>query len=135
MKSHPIQQDLSAVSADPCLPAFLARPEGSPIYHGFDIISESETDGWTYGAISGYETSEPETEGDGFVITPDGKRAGIAWATDTPDFYEILPPNESRWGVYGVRFPKPVRSKQDLIDCFRHVLPLLKKRYKEIRNT
>lgn len=129
MKHRPIVEDLAAISADPALPAFLARPEGAPAYHGFPVLLESETDGWKYGSITAFDTPEAQGEGDGFVVAPDGQRAGVVWATDTEAIYEILPSDSNRWGVYGVRFPKPVRTKQDLIDCFRHVLPLLKEKY------
>ena len=133
-QGRPLRLDPNAESADPTKAAFLARPEGAPVYHGFPLVPETETDGWIYGAITDFETEEPQDEGDGFVQAPDGSRAGIAWATDTPDFYEIMPPGESRWGVYGVRFPKPVSNVQDLVDNFRAILPHLKKRYGEIHD-
>jgi hypothetical protein len=38
--------DPNARSADPALPAFLARPEDAPVYHGFPILEESLTEGW-----------------------------------------------------------------------------------------
>ena len=85
------------------------------MYYGFRVVPETETDGWVYGAISEYECEEPQPEGDGFVIAPDGSRAGIAWAVDSPDFYEILPPDPDRWGVYGMRFPQPVTHVDDLV--------------------
>jgi len=132
-KGKPIIYDEHAESADPPLPGFIARPAGAPVYHGFRLVPETETDGWVYGAITAYETEEPQTEGDGFVVAPDGSRAGIAWATDTPDFYEISPPEPGRWGVYGVRFPHPVQSLEDLVLAFRSVLPRLKERYAELR--
>ncbi|MBL9172496.1 MAG: nucleoside deaminase [Verrucomicrobiales bacterium] len=124
--------DSGAGSADPSLPAFVSRPEGAPVYHGFPVVAGSEVDGWSYGSITAFDTLEPQTEGDGFVIAPDGRRAGIAWATDTGEFYEILPPDPERWGVYGVRFPMPVQSRQDLITCFHEVLPQLKRRHAEL---
>lgn len=93
---------------------------------------QSETDGWLYGAITDFEVDEPQHEGDGFVIAPDGSRAGIAWATDTAEFYEICSPSEGRWGVYGVRFPRPVAGLDDLVFNFRAVLPHLQKRYAEL---
>jgi hypothetical protein len=124
--------DASAISSDPSLPAFVARPMGAPVYSGFPIVPGSQLDGWSYGAITAFDTAEPQTEGDGFVIAPDGRRAGIAWATDTGDFYEILPPDSERWGVYGVRFPIPVQSRQDLVTCFHQVLPQLKRRHGEL---
>lgn len=134
MEGRKIRLDGSAASADPNLPAFLARPPGAPAYHGFPVIPETETDGWLLGVITDYECEEPQTEGDAFVIAPDGSRAGIAWATDTPDFYEILPPDDLRWGVYGVRFPYAVGSLEDLIANFRAVLPRLKERHAGLQN-
>jgi hypothetical protein len=125
--------DPDAESAQPDKPAFLARPDGAPVYHGFPIVPETETDGWLYGAITDYDPGRRQTEGDGYVIAPDGSRAGIAWATDTPDFYEILPPDSERWGVYGVRFPRPVGSVEDLVFNFRAVLPALQQRFLELR--
>jgi hypothetical protein len=134
-KARRIRFDPEAPSTNPSLPGFLARPKGAPVYHGFPIVPETETDGWLYGAITDYEVSEPLTMGDGFVIAPDGSRAGVAWSTDTPEFYEILPPDDERWGVYGVRFPRPVASLEDLIFNFRAVLPRFKERYASLRST
>ncbi len=132
MEGWPIRHDASAESSDPNAPGFIARPEGTPAYHGFSILPETATGGWVYGAITDYECDEPETEGDGFVIAPGGARAGIAWALDTPAFYEILPPDNKRWGVFGVCFFQPVSSVRDLVVNFRAVLPHLKKRYAEL---
>jgi hypothetical protein len=133
MKSRPIVYDPDAASSKTDEPAFIARPEGCPVYHGFMVIEESETEGWRYGAISAFEDAQNEEEGDGFIIAPDGSRAGVAWAIDTPDFYMIMPPDEGRWGVYGVCFPKTVSSRDDLIMNFRAVLPLFKRQYDLIR--
>lgn len=130
-----ILYDVEASSDDPELPGFLSRPQGTPVYHGFPIIPETATRGWIYGAITQYEGVTPHEEGDGYVIAPDGSRAGIAWATNTGDFYEISGPEKERWGVYGVRFPRPVSSVEDLVFNFRHILPLLKERYALVRRT
>jgi hypothetical protein len=133
MDGLPIKNDENAESADPNLPAFLARPKEAPVYHGFEVLADSEKDGWAYGVITEYESEDEEIcEGDGFVIAPDGSRAGVVWATDTPDFYEILGPDEERWGVYGVKFPSGVKNKNDLITNFHAVLPHFKKRFKEL---
>ena len=132
-RGRPLRLDPEAESADPSKPAFLARPDGAPVYHGFPVIPETETHGWFYGVISDYEAGSPQTEGDGFVIAPDGSRAGIVWATDSPDFEEIMPPDDARWGVYGVRFPRPVTSINDLVFNFRAVLPALQERFHQVR--
>jgi len=80
-----------------------------------------------------YECEEPQTEGDGFVLAPDGSRAGIAWATDTPDFYEICAPSEGRWGVYGMCFERPVSCVEDLVFNFRAVLPKLQRKHASLQ--
>jgi hypothetical protein len=133
LRGKPLRLDPKSVSTDADKPAFLARPVDSPVYYGFPIVEESETDGWFYGAITDYECETPQNDGDGFVVAPDGSRAGIVWDLDGPDFEEVSPPTSDRWGVYGVRFPDPVESVDDLVRNFRAVLPNLKKRYAQIR--
>jgi hypothetical protein len=115
------------------LPAFLARPAGAPVYHGFSVVRETETDGWIYGAITDYEVGSPQTVGDGYVVAPDGSRAGIVWSVDGPEFEEVSPPDPERWGVYSVRFPRPVASVEDLVFNFRAVLPALQQRFRKFR--
>lgn len=50
-----ILQDPNAESCDPEKPAFLARPEGAPVYHGFPLVEETRTEGWCFGAITAFE--------------------------------------------------------------------------------
>ena len=38
---------------------------------------------------------------------------------------EIREPDDTRWGVYQVFFPRVVRTTDDLIACFRTLLPQL----------
>ena len=45
---------------------------------------------------------------------------------------EILPPDAKRWGVYGVAFPRTVRNVDDLVLCFRFILPELRAIYKQV---
>ena len=122
----PLRLDPNAQSTNPTDPPFVARPSGAPVYYGFPLIEETNTDGWVYGAITDFEGPEAHDYGDGYVQAPDGRRAGLVWEVRQGDFAEILPPDENRWGVYAVWFPKHVRSVADLTECFRSVLPQLK---------
>ncbi|MCA1631332.1 MAG: hypothetical protein LC785_15865 [Acidobacteria bacterium] len=47
---------------------------------------------------------------------------------------EVLAPDEARWGVYAVWFPRSVITVDDLVFNFRHVLPELKKKYEEVKS-
>jgi hypothetical protein len=129
-KGRKLLLDESARSADPSKAAFLARPQGSPVYHGFPVIPETDTDGWMYGAITEFIGCDG---GDGYVVAPDGTSAGLVWEVGSGEFTEILPPNPERWGVYAVWFPHPVRTIQDLISNFRAILPDLKAAHAKIR--
>jgi hypothetical protein len=131
----PLELDDTAESASPDHPAFLTRPEGAPVYHGFPLVEETRTGGWCYGAITKFDEPDGCTEGDGYVVAPDGSRAGLVWSVGELEPEEIVPPSDSRWGVYAVSFPRPVRSTADLVECFRAVLPQLKRIHARIRGT
>lgn len=126
--------DKEAISENPSLPAFIARPTGAPAYHGFSIVTETETDGWCFGAITEFESDTGCDSGDGFVVAPDGSRAGIVWEVGAGDLQSICSPDDSRWGVYAVWFPLPVRTADDLVKNFRAVLPDLKRKYLEVKS-
>lgn len=64
---RPLATDSDSISASNSLPAFLARPAGAPVYHGFKIRTDVVVDGFTLGMITDFE-AEPVTEGDAFVI-------------------------------------------------------------------
>ena len=111
----------------------MAPPEGAPVYHRFGVIEATCTDGWCFGAITEFEDPAGCEWGDGFIVAPDGSRAGIVWEVGTHEIEEVLPPNERRWGVWAVGFPMLVRTVDDLVCNFRHVLPALQKKYQEIK--
>lgn len=134
-KSRPLKLDNSAASADVKLPAFLARPNGAPVYHGFPAVPETMTDGWCFGTITEYANSDGCDSGDAFVIAPDGSRAGLVWEVGNGEPAEILKPDGSRWGVYAIYFPKAIRTTDDLVTGFRAVLPHLQKIYERVRNS
>ena len=123
---EPILTDAKAESADPKLPAFLARPAGAPVYHGFPIIEETGTEGWRYGAITSFTKPGGCEAGDGFVVAPDGTRAGLVWSVGRFPTTEVCAPTPDRWGVYSIAFPHRVSNVADLVECFRAVLPELK---------
>src|SRR5882762_1570172 len=126
--------DPDAASASPGQPAFLSRPAGSPVYHGFPVIPETCIDGWCYGAITEFADPAGCTEGDGFVQAPDGSRAGLVWEVGSRDMREACPPDSERWGVYEVCFPRPVRNVDDLRECFAGILPKLRATFAEIKH-
>jgi len=127
-----ILQDPNAESCEPGKPAFLSRPEGTPVYYGFPLIEESRTDGWCFGTITAFEDLDGCEYGDGFVEAPDGSRAGLMWEVGDFPVREVIGPEESRWGVYAVPFPKVVRTVEDLVECFRSVLPELQRIHGEV---
>src|SRR5215471_7260085 len=94
---RPLALDPLAESASQTEPAFIARPVGAPVYHGFQVLSDVVVEGFTFGKISDFE-SEPCDEGDAFVIAPDNSRAGLVWEiSDEPRFKEICAPDTGRW--------------------------------------
>ena len=132
--SKPLVLDETSESSNPELPAFLSRPEDAPVYHGFVLVEETKTDGWCFGAITAFEDPEGCKGGDGFVVAPDGARAGLVWEVGAQEMEEVLSPDEGRWGVYAVWFPRAVKNTADLVFNFRHVLPELKKKYEEMKS-
>ena len=122
--------DKGAISADPYVPPFVARPEGAPVYHGFRVLEDVEAEGFRLGMITDF-LAEPGTAGDAFVVAPDGSRAGIVWESecDEPYFIEVLPPNSERWGVWGVGLSIPLRSKSDARTYLATLVPELRQRW------
>jgi hypothetical protein len=123
--------DPNAQSADPELPAFLARPSGAPVYHGFPLIEETRTeDGWCFGAIT--EFTDDADAGDAFVEAPDGTRAGIVWQVGSGEIAEILPPEPSRWGVYAVWFQDPIASRDKFVAALLALVPQLRRIHERV---
>jgi hypothetical protein len=129
---RPLLLDPAAASASPDQPAFLSKPVGAPVYHGFPLIEETCIDGWCFGAITDFQDTSGCTGGDGFVQAPDGSRAGLVWEVGTFPLSEILAPEPDRWGVYYVSFSHPVHNVSDLCDCFAKLLPQLRDQYEKV---
>jgi len=122
--------DEQARTVDPALPAFLAPPKDAPAYHGFLVVAESEVDGWLLGMITGFGA-----EGDGFVIAPDGGRAGLVWTAEGAGYFqaggsafctEVSGPDGRRWGVFAVGVPLPLRGPGDARVYLAALLPWLR---------
>lgn len=129
-KARPLAVDHNAQSVSPTEPAFIARPKGAPVYHGFVILEDVVVDGFTLGKITDWE-AEPCDTGDAFVISPDGSRAGIVWEVCyPPHFQEVMPIEADRWGVWGVGFALPMDS-ENARKNLDSILPELKLRWAE----
>lgn len=122
--------DETAGTTDPALPAFLAPPEEALAYHGFLVVEESEVDGWRLGMITGFGTA-----GDGFVIAPDGSRAGLVWTAAGASYFaagkpafctEVCGPDAYTWGVFSIGVPLPLSGPQDARAYLTALLPLLR---------
>jgi hypothetical protein len=129
------QEDPTAVSARPDLPAFLAPPSGAAPYYGFPLLPKSEKDGFVFGAITRARAGTSASWGDAYVVAPDGSRAGIVWVTKGPVTEVVLPPESGRWGVYQFLFEQPVESDAQLIRNLHTILPRLKELYAAAKST
>lgn len=130
---HVFRTDPGAISSSSSVPAFLARPPGAPAYYGFPVLDASETDGWRLGVISDPTGSTGTDYLDGFVVAPDGSRAGLIWVANENAISQVLAPTPDRWGVYKVPLPSGVNGEAELIAAFRHVLPELKSLWQNAR--
>ncbi|HET9363609.1 MAG TPA: hypothetical protein VFP71_01340 [Candidatus Angelobacter sp.] len=132
-KGKPLAMDHSAVSASPTEPAFVARPAGAPVYHGFAVLEDVTADGFTLGTITDFE-AELCDAGDAFVIAPDGSRAGLIWEVTEErgkKIEQVLPFDRERWGVWAVSFAYPMRNRADAHRNLIAALPDLKARWEE----
>jgi hypothetical protein len=130
-RGRPLAIDHKAASTSPTEPAFIARPEGAAVYHGFVILDDIAIEGFTLGKITDWE-AEPCDTGDAFVIVPDGSRAGIVWEVSDPAYFEeIMPMEAARWGVWGVGFLLPMASRENARKNLESILPQLKSQWAE----
>ena len=132
-KGRPLAIDANAVSASPTEPAFVARPAGAPVYHGFQVLEDVVVEGFTFGKITDFEAELCE-EGDAFLVAPDNSRAGLVWEiADKVSVVEVIPSEPHRWGVWGVSFPHPMSSRENVRRNLELILPALKGEWNEWR--
>jgi hypothetical protein len=130
---RPLALDSLAERGSQTEPAFIGRPAGAPVYHGFEVLTDVVVGGFTFGKITDFEI-ETCGEGDAFVVAPDNSRAGLVWEiSDKPFFREISAPEAERWGVWGVTFPHVMTSRENVSKNLESILPELKKRWEEWR--
>lgn len=130
---RPLAIDETAKSMSADAPAFVAKPPGAPVYHGFRILSDVVVDGFTFGTITDFE-AEPTTEGDAFVIAPDGSRAGLVWEVSPEDSFEMVcAETDDRWGVWAVSFPFPMSNRKNVALNLARVIPRLKPKWEAWR--
>lgn len=125
---RPLATDPGAESARPGEPAFVARPDGAPVYHGFPVLEDVSVDGFRLGMITDF-AANPES-GDAFVVAPDDSRAGLIWdLSEEMYFKEACPMTADRWGVWSVGLPHPMRSRENLRRNLEAVLPRLREKW------
>ena len=130
-KGQPLAIDPNAPSGSATEPAFVTRPKGAPVYHGFAVLEDVNAEGFTFGAITDFE-AEPTDTGDAFVIAPDGSRAGLVWEVSASKYIEELCPFEpERWGVWAVSFPHPMDNRANARKNLLAVLPDVKTRWEQ----
>jgi hypothetical protein len=128
-KGRPLAIDPEAKSSSPTKPAFVARPIGAPVYHGFVVLEDVNVDGFTWGAITDFEAEFCQA-GDAFVIAPDGSRSGLVWEVSTKRYFEQLCQfDQDRWGVWAVSFPSPMTDRDSARKNLATVVPDLKARW------
>jgi hypothetical protein len=134
-KGQPVRIDEAALSADPNLPAFIARPANAPVYHGFPLLEQSKLEGFVFGVITEPSGTEPAEWGDAFVVAPNGSRAGIVWQIGHGEPSVVCEPSQGRWGVYSFYFAGPITTEADLLQHLHSILPALKDYYEAAERT
>lgn len=126
--------DHNAPSADPGKPAFMAPPPGSEPYHGFLILDRVAVDGFRWGAITSVGPP-PQKSLDGFIVAPDGSRAGAEWR-QSPEPYVLMlaEPTSIRWGVWRLGFVGEVVDEPTALAALTGVIGTLKARWDEWRS-
>lgn len=132
---RPLAIDGTAEGMSADAPAFVAKPPGAPVYHGFRVLKDVVIDGFTFGTITDFE-AEPATEGDAFVVAPDGSRAGLVWDVSSDDTFEMVcKETDDRWGVWAVSFPFPMTSRENAALNLEAILPRLKAKWEAWRRS
>jgi hypothetical protein len=129
----PLATDPTASSASDAEPAFVARPEGAPVYHGFSMLEGVLIDGFAFGLITD-SIAQPATHGDAFVIAPDGSRAGLVWEIAEKTYFEpMIGPDARRWGVFSVGTKHGPTTIDEARLFLAEILPSLRREWERTR--
>jgi len=130
-KGRPLAIDATARSASPTEPAFIAPPEGAPVYHGFCRTRRRKC-GWFH-AWQDHRLGSGALRNRRCVRDCAGRkpRRLVLEACDPPYFQETMPIEADRWGVWGVGFALPMDSHENARKNLDSILPELKLRWAE----
>lgn len=127
--------DHEAASMDPGKPAFMAPPPGSAPYHGFTVLNNVEVDGFRWGAITAL-SGDSLASLDGFIVAPDGSRAGAEWRRSSEPYVLMLAdPTPERWGVWRIGFQDDIVDDESAGEALRAVVADLRKRWEVWRES
>ncbi len=125
-----LDPDADTTAADQ--PGFMAPPAGAPPYHGFRVLEEIEVDGFRLGAITDFVRRPDLDTGDGFVVAPDGSRAGLEWRRSTEAYLlEMAPFTPNRWGVWMVGMVHPMDGIDNARRNLAELVPLLEPKWRD----
>ena len=97
------------------------------------VVEETRTeDGWAMESFGSIDPVKGSSQGNGYVVAPDGSRAAIMWRVGEGANLEYQPQDSDLWAIYKISFPKPVFNAPDLAANFGRILPDLRARY-EVR--
>jgi hypothetical protein len=132
-RGRPLALDPDVASASLTEPAFVAKPEEAPVYHGFQVLSDVVVNGFTLGKITDFE-AEGALTGDAFVVAPDNSRAGLVWEVSGKHYFEeVMGIAPHRWGVWAVSFPHQMTSRDSLRRNLEFILPELRREWEQWR--
>ena len=122
--------DLTADSSDPAMLAFMSPPPGALPYHGFGVL-DIAVRGFSFGLISDF-FNDPTAgaQGDGFVVAPDGSRAGLVRKLDEEYVFRTVEDTETRWGVWLAGIAEPLVDRTSAERVFAPIVAALEPHWK-----
>jgi hypothetical protein len=94
------------------------------------VLNDVSVERFIFGMITNLEANS-STEGDAFVVAPDGARRISLGNLQRPVLQEVCPLTPNRWGLWGVWFPHPMNSRDDARHNLKAILPQLKEKWEE----